>query len=439
MSQSRKIAVGPQITTDRSELESGSGGRLRKRNITLAAGLALGSFIPLLVTVGPWVLSGREIDEFNTIDKLYYSVADRICEGQVPYRDFPLEYPIGSLPQILLPILVGRSMPAYRIGYIGEMLLVNALLLQVVAWQVGQREGEAAVAGRLGWYFLCFFFLCRMIVSRIDLVPGLIALLAALGWAGGRPIAGGVLAALGGLVKIFPVLAAVPGALQELLHPRTTRLKGSLAFAGTGLLGMVLWYGVGGSGATASLLYHAERGLEVESLYAGPLLLLGRLSGEPMAVELGHGSYELISARAPGAVAASRYVQLLVLAASVAPFLLRRHASALQCSCALILGLVLASPVFSPQFIIWVFPLMCVLCGPPGRRARPLYAAICVLTFLIYPVFFHRGLVPMRLPAILLLNLRNTLLVVLWGLVAFGAGSTAPSAEGSGHRRAPAD
>ena len=207
------------------------------RNIGLAAVVGLACVVPLLLTISPWLLTGRGIDEFTTIDDLYYSVAVRVSQGQVPYRDFLLEYPIGSLPQIVLPILAGRSVPAYRCAYIAEMLLINALMLQVLAWQVGRREGLAAVPRRLAWYFLCYFFLCRMIVSRIDLVPALLAFLAAVEWFGSRPIVGGILAGLGGLVKIFPVLVVIPAGLRELSRPRETWLRGSIAFGGSSVLG----------------------------------------------------------------------------------------------------------------------------------------------------------------------------------------------------------
>jgi hypothetical protein len=58
--------------------------------------------------------------------------------------------------------------------------------------------------------------------------------------------------------------------------------------------------------------------------------------------------------------------------------------------------------------------------GSLGRRVRPLYVLACALTFLIYPVFFYRGLVPPRLPGILLVNARNLLLIGLWLLMCFG-------------------
>ena len=131
----------------------------------------------------------------------------------------------------MLPIVAGRGVSAYRTAYIAEMLLVNALLVLVLARQVERREGRAAVPRRLAWYLLCYLFLCRLIVSRLDVVPALLAFLAAAGWFGGRPIRGGVLAAIGGLVKVVPALAVLPAGIRELVAaaadgaPRLDRLR----------------------------------------------------------------------------------------------------------------------------------------------------------------------------------------------------------------------
>ena len=66
-------------------------------------------------------------------------------------------------------------------------------------------------------------------------------------------------------------------------------------------------------------------------------------------------------------------------------------------------------------------PFVIALSGPAGRRARPIFAAACALTFLIYPLMFLTALVPMRMTAILVLNLRNAMVVALWAILAFGA------------------
>ncbi len=341
----------------------------------IAAGLAC---VPLLLMMlAPWLLTGRAVVEFELVDRLYFSVAERVSQGQVPYRDFPLEYPVGSLPQLLLPFLAGRDVPSYRAAYAAEMLLVNALLILALAAHVERREGRAAVPRRLAWYLLCYLFLCRLIVSNLDVVPALLAFLAAAGWCAGRPIVGGTLAAAGGLVKVFPALAILPAGLRELGRPRESRLRGSVAFAlhvRAGAGGLVSARGPG-DGWLRPLPRGARAGGRV--VVCGNPRGRGPVDRGPMAVELGHGSIELQCAWAPSAIAASRYVQVLALALSLVPFARSRVRSGVQCTGALVLAFIATAPVLSPQYMIWVLPFVLAIGGPLGRRARPLFAVIC--------------------------------------------------------------
>ena len=108
------------------------------------------------------------------------------------------------------------------------------------------------------------------------------------------------------------------------------------------------------------------------------------------------------------------------MAVTLVPFIRSGRRSGVQCTGALLLAFMVTSPVLSPQFLIWVLPFLLTVGGPLGRRIRPLFAASCALTFLIYPLLFNRGLQPLLMSAILVLNLRNALLIALWGLMAFG-------------------
>lgn len=386
----------------------------------IAAGLAC---VPiLLVAMAPWTLTGRPVLEFDTVDVLYRDVADRVVRGQVPYRDFLLEYPIGGLPQLLLPRLAGGGLLAYRTAYIAEMLLANALLILALAREVERREGPAAVPRRLAWYLAGFLFLGRLIVGRLDVVPALLAFAAAAEWSAGRSIRGGVLAATGALVKVFPALAVLPAGLREfpLDRERASRPRGTLAFAIVFATGLAAWAVLGGPGMLDSILFHAERGLEIESTGAGLLMLANHLTGAPMTLETGHGSVELDAAWAPTVVAASRGVQLAALALTFARFARPGRRSIGRCTGALILAFIATAPVLSPQFLIWVLPFVLAVDGPTGRCARPLFVLACALTFLIYPVLFVPFLIPMRLTAVLVLNLRNGMLIALWAILAFG-------------------
>jgi len=114
--------------------------------MAVLAGIAC--VLALLLALGPWVLTGQSIEEFGTVDTLYYVVAAQLAQGLVPYRDFDFEYPIGSLPQLFFPILAGPSVWDYRLAYIAEMLMINALLVLALAWQVDRHEGPTITCRR---------------------------------------------------------------------------------------------------------------------------------------------------------------------------------------------------------------------------------------------------------------------------------------------------
>ena len=404
---------------DRAGPSKGYAGVIGMASIASAGCVAL-----LLLAIGPWLLSGRSIEEFGNVDHLYHSVATRMARGMVPYRDFELEYPIGCLPQLFLPILAGTSVRAYRLAYIAEMLVINALLLLALTWHVDRREGRLEARRRLIWYLVSFLFIGRLIISRIDVVPALLMYLAALSWAARKPVLWGSLAALGGLVKVVPALVVLPALLGELARPRSTRLVGTITFAVCSAVGLSLWYLLGHSGMVSAIRYHTERVLEIESVYAGLLMLVGRMGGEPFGVQWGHGSHEVVSSLSPAILGASRYIQLALLGISLIPLARSGIDRCLQCCGALTLAFIVTAPVLSPQYLVWVLPLILSVGGSLGRCVRPLYVLTCALTFLIYPALFYRSLIPPRLPGILLLNAHNLLLVGLWLLMCFGITGT---------------
>ena len=68
--------------------------------------------------------------------------------------------------------------------------------------------------------------------------------------------------------------------------------------------------------------------------------------------------------------------------------------------------------VLSPQFLVWLAPLVALVRGRVGLAACGLLAPACVLTRLVYPDRYEELLAREGLPVALLL-LRNGLLVAL--------------------------
>jgi hypothetical protein len=219
-------------------------------------------------------------------------------------------------------------------------------------------------------------------------------------------------------MKIFPGFVAIPGLIWEGSRAGGKRSRGFLAFAAVSAVGAAVWLAIGGKGAIASLTYHGERGLEIGSLYSGILMALRPLTGWQYAVTWDHGSYNLTGPWARDLARLSGLVQVAAVGATLARFAATGFRSGMRFTLGVLVATIATAKLLSPQYFIWLLPFVVALDGRVGRYARPLYAAVCVLTLVIYPPLLH-PLTRLDPLAILVLNLRNVLALALWGLVTF--------------------
>jgi hypothetical protein len=84
---------------------------------------------------------------------------------------------------------------------------------------------------------------------------------------------------------------------------------------------------------------------------------------------------------------------------------------------ALILAYMLGSKVLSPQYVVWLLPLVPLsMGGAAGITVSAIFLAACFITTQVFPV--HYGdLLNLRPPGPDLLLARNLLLVLLWILL----------------------
>jgi hypothetical protein len=352
----------------------------------------------------------------------YASFAEKTLAGQVPYRDFPVEYPPAALPFFILPALVSVTRRGYIVAFISEMLAINTVVVALVAQRVARVEGPQQVPRRLGWYTAFLIPLCPLFVGRFDLAPAALAFAAACWWYSGRPVLGGVTSALGTLVKLAPGAVALPGLALDLSGKGRHRLRGALSFVLTLAAGLAVWSLVAGRGVVESLRYHAERGLEVGSLYSGLLAVWASAHGQEIALVYDHASQHLA---APGAQVLARWVLPIQVASLLCVFVrfcqtgLREPMSY---AAAATLAVACTGKVLSPQYLLWVLPFVVVLEGQAGRRGRWLFFVACVLTMALCPWGF-RALVRLSPVMVAILNLRNACLLVLLGVLLAPASS----------------
>ena len=345
---------------------------------------------------------------------LYHGFASPILKRRWPYRDYPVEYPILSIPVFAAPLVAGRAFETYKYAFVIEMLLVDALLTYLVARRVEASAGIEQVPRRLAWYSAFFLALCPLVVLRFDLVPTLLGFIAACWLSSGQMARGGIAAGVGVLVKLVPVVIVLP--LMAIGGRWKSKAKGLAAFLLTLGAGGAAWFWLGGEGLIRSIRYHGERGLEIESLAASAYMVAHKLAGVLVFSYFGHGGFNVSGPGVGDAARLSPIIQaaLLVLVAARA----RRAGptEALRYAAAALLAFLVFGKVLSPQYLIWLFPFLATLDGPKATAARWLFLGCCVLTTAIFPTRFG-ALLTFRDDAVVILAARNLGLVVLFAIL----------------------
>ena len=355
--------------------------------------------------------------------KTYRRAGEAILSGEVPYRDFFIEYPPGSLPFFVPPALLSESKPAYITFFTSEMALVLVAALVLTAL-------SARALGR-AWPVPALTFAAGAIlmypvaVSRYDAVVALTLAAAVVlsvrgrGRAWALPLAWAFLG-LGAAAKLVPVLAAPPLALTSARHDwKRGAARGAAAFVLVVAAFFVPAFLFGGRGFVESFAYHADRGIQLESLIASALMKLGYLDG----VEFEYGAIDVTGRGVAFWSSMSLFVTAALLIVTAG--LMHREyvagrlgpAQVPRFMAAFLLAFMLGSKVLSPQYVIWLLPLIPLCAGGLwGLGASGLFLATCWTTTRIFP-YHYTQLTELEPSAINLLVGRNLLLVVLWGLM----------------------
>ncbi len=370
-------------------------------------------------------LSSEMVGESNDLI-LYRDTGEALLRGEVPYRDFFIEYPPGAIPAFLLPALLSSTPEGFGNVFVAEMtLLLVATMVLVAVTARSMRGGWAWVVPSLT-FVAGTILLYPIAATRFDPVVSFTLALAALGAVlGGRLL---ILAyaslGLGAAAKLVPVLATVPLALVRDGHDtfagwlRRTAL-GFLAFFATLGLFFVPAYLLGGEAFEESFTYHADRGLQLESLGTAVLMQLGWIENIVFrygAWEVEGRGVELLSALGLPISAALILITGFVMyrdqrvqgfAAAKFP----RYAAAF------ILAFMIGSKVLSPQYMLWLLPLLPLAAGGAwGIVIAGMLLVTCWTTTQIFPHYYGE-LMDLEPSAVNLLFVRDLLLVLLWGLM----------------------
>lgn len=344
---------------------------------------------------------------------VYQGYGEKILDGQVPYRDFDLEYPPGALPAFVLPALADPE----DYGSAFELLMwicAVAVVVLVATTLSSLGAGVARLYAATAFVGIAPLLLGSVILSRFDLWPVALVSGALAALVSGRGRLGLGLLGAATATKLWPAVL-LPLALIWLIRTRGRRegLIGLGVFLAVGAAIVLPFAVVSPGGLAHSLTTQLGRPLQIEALGAGILLAAHQLGLYDPNVVSTHGSQNL-SGSLPDAFATIE-TALLVVALVVVWVLFARgrpeRERLLTASVAAVVAFVAFGKVLSPQFLIWLIPLAPLVAGTAGVGACWLLAAALVTTQLWFP---HRywDVVALQ-PAGWLVLVRDLLLVAL--------------------------
>jgi hypothetical protein len=349
---------------------------------------------------------------------IYDAKGQRIVDGEIPYRDFSLEYPPGAVPAIALPAIGGGEY-ATRFRLLmwalaaGCVVLVAVGLAATGAGPLRLYGGPLAVA-------LAALPLRQIFFDRYDLWPAFLAVAGLVAVALGRRGLGLAALGLGGAAKIFP-LAIAPAAL---LFGRFDRRRDLLALVAGAAVVTLPFLLLGPGGIRFSVEEQARRPLQVETLGGSALLVAHQLGLYDATTESSYGSQNLDGAL-PDALAPLHSLAQLAAVALVALLFARGargRPELFTAGAAAVAGFVAFGKVLSPQYLVWLAPLVPLVARRVWAPAVGLFYGAAVLTQLWFPDRYDELV---RLGGVAWVALaRNLLLVALFALLALNLGRT---------------
>jgi uncharacterized membrane protein len=363
------------------------------------AEVAVAAFAAVALFVGTWTLLHVGFYRHRQIldTPVYQRYGNEIAHGKVPYRDFRLEYPPGALPMFALPGLVSRGghdqdvKPGFRRTFETLMWICGAVALLAMA--VVLRVVGGAVWAPLLFSALAPLALGSVILSRFDLWPAALAAVATAAIASGRVRSGHIFLGLGAAAKFYPaVLLPLGVAFAWRRRGRREALVCAGVTAAVAACVFLPFVVVSPAGVWHSISVQLGRPLQVESLGASLLLAAHHALGVGVSSETSHGSQNLAGTGADVVGAVSTGLQAIALVWIWVRFA-RGPATAaafVGAAAAAVCAFVAFGKVLSPQFLIWLIPVVPLVRGRRGLWASALLLAAMVLTQVWFPSRYFR-------------------------------------------------
>ena len=306
------------------------------------------------------------------------------------------EYPTPVVWILWLPY--GASLGnrvGYLVAFIIFMLVLDALFTYALWRSAGQRHGTA-----IDFWLIFVPLIGPLSYLRFDMLPAVLAGGALLA-ARHKPWVTGALTGLGAAIKLWPALL-----IGAFMSYRADRRPAGIAFVvvGFGLALISLIFG-GWLRLISPLTWQSDRGLQIESIWATPLMLARAVKPDYWTVDMSrYQAYEIFGSGVEAWVMISNIATLFGLALII---LLTIRAFRYDGSTPVAIGFVIVAIVaimtitnktLSPQYLLWLGGPMAALLAfrpqalageqPAINRMAGQLLILALLTQLVYPMLY---------------------------------------------------
>ena len=353
---------------------------------------------------------------------LYYRTAARIMEGQIPFKDFRLEYPVFAIFPIIIPaiinLLFGSSFESYCILFCLQNIIFGIVAARFLA-KIPITESNTT--SRQPVYWVLIIFSLPIYLFRYDPFLAILTMMVIYAMIT-RPYLAGVVLMLAIEAKLYPIIFLPILVLFYLINKdyqkMTAFFVGSVV---TLLFTLLIVLPLTGISFFDFLAYHQQRGIQLESIVAGLLLVLNQFDLVDLRLTNSFGSFNIdtewsrMILNTIGVI--TPIVFILVISFLARAFMSEkrmygsiRAITLIRALGAITLVFLVLNKVMSPQYVIWLFPFIPFYENP----IRIKFIIVVMLTISIYPGWYHylQNFHPVM---VIMVNLRTILIV--WMLV----------------------
>jgi hypothetical protein len=350
----------------------------------------------MIIIAGILLLYGYSTTTINGDIVIYQKYANNFWYGSPDASMLPKEYPILSLAPMLLPLITGASMYNETFNFIFLVLVFGIYLFLFYL-----RSKSSA------FVFLIYILVgsIGLVLSRLDLIIGAIILLSLFEANHKRFISAYILLALGAMFKIVPILLVLPLFLEEQRFYQHSKII--KRFYGLGVFAVVCFViflaslAIDVNATFSPLKYGIERPIQIESIPASIIHSLSRLNFIQTCSFIDFGSLNIGMLR-EGVCnppnndlwnLMTQKITLILILTLICGLMYMvklykaRRITLSQMYIIVLLLILSTSKVFSPQYMLWILPLIAYVHGF-DKKIFSITAILSVLTTIVFPILY---------------------------------------------------